>query len=43
MDLLTLFDRVHSEERCVEYLEGLRWPKGVRCPRVATRVRYPVS
>ena len=33
MDLLTLFDRFHSEERCVEYLEGLRWPKGVRCPR----------
>ena len=33
MDLLTLFDRFHSEERCVEYLEGLRWPEGVRCPR----------
>ncbi len=33
MDLLTLFDRFHSEERCAEYLEGLRWPKGVRCPR----------
>lgn len=33
MDLLTLLDRFHSEERCLEYLEGLRWPKGVRCPR----------
>ena len=33
MDLLTLFDRFHSEERCAEYLEGLRWPEGVRCPR----------
>ena len=33
MDLLTLFDRFHSEERCIRYLEGLRWPKGVRCPR----------
>ena len=33
MDLLTLFDRFHSEERCAEYLEGLRWPDGVHCPR----------
>ena len=33
MDLLTLFDRFHSEERGIRYLEGLRWPKGVRCPR----------
>lgn len=33
IDLLTLLDRFHSEERCLDYLQGLRWPKGVRCPR----------
>jgi len=33
IDLLTLMDRFHSEERCLEYLQGLRWPNGVRCPR----------
>lgn len=29
-------DTSHSEERCREYLEGLRWPEGVRCPRCSS-------
>ncbi len=29
-------DTFHSEERCHEYLEGLRWPDGVRCPRCSS-------
>lgn len=26
-------DKFHSEDRCREYLEELRWPEGIRCPR----------
>jgi transposase-like protein len=26
-------DRFHSDDRCREYLEELRWPDGVTCPR----------
>lgn len=33
IDLPDLVSRFHSEERCRTYLEGLRWPEGVRCPR----------
>jgi transposase-like protein len=33
MDLTTLIDKFHSEEKCRAYLEELRWPDGVRCPR----------
>ena len=33
IDLMTLMDRFHSEEKCRSYLEGLRWPKGVLCPQ----------
>ena len=33
IDLLTMMGRFHSDERCREYLETLRWPKGVRYPR----------
>lgn len=32
MNLIKLFENFHSEERCREYLEELRWPSGVRCP-----------
>jgi transposase-like protein len=35
IDLLTLMDKFHSEDRCREYLEELRWPDGVFCPRCA--------
>ena len=33
IDLLGLMDRFHSEDKCRKYLEELRWPDGVRCPR----------
>ena len=33
IDLMTLMDRFHSEEKCRSYLEGLRWPKRIECPR----------
>lgn len=33
IDLPTLIAKYGSEERCRAYLEELRWPKGVRCPR----------
>ena len=26
-------DRFHSDDRCREFLEGLRWPEGIHCPR----------
>lgn len=33
MDLMKLMERFHSEEKCREVLEELRWLDGVRCPR----------
>jgi transposase-like protein len=33
MTLTGLVDRFGSEEKCRAYLEELRWPDGVRCPR----------
>ncbi|MBI4216280.1 MAG: IS1595 family transposase [Chloroflexi bacterium] len=33
MNLVKLIDRFHSEEKCLAYLEQLRWPSGVACPR----------
>jgi len=33
MDLMKLFERFGSEEKCRAYLEGLRWPDGIRCIR----------
>ncbi len=32
-DLPELIERFGSEDKCHAYLEGLRWPDGVRCPR----------
>lgn len=32
-NLAELIERFGSEDRCHEYLEDLRWPDGVRCPR----------
>src|SRR6266480_749055 len=37
MDLPSLVEQFRSEEKCREYLEGLRWPDGVSCPRCASR------
>ena len=33
MDLVTLFDTFDTDEQCRAYLEMLRWPDGVVCPR----------
>lgn len=33
INLVELIDRFHSEERCRNYLEELRWPDGLKCPR----------
>ncbi len=33
MNLVELVDRFASEDACREYLEELRWPNGVACPR----------
>ena len=41
MNLMRLMDDFHSEERCRDYLESLRWPDGVACPRCGdTKVYY---
>jgi transposase-like protein len=33
MNLPELIEQFQSEDKCREYLEDLRWPDGVRCPR----------
>lgn len=33
MNLCSLIDRFGDDEKCREYLEALRWPSGVACPR----------
>lgn len=33
INLISLIDRFHSEEKCRAYLEALRWPDGATCPR----------
>lgn len=37
MDLPTLMERFGSEDKCRAYLEGLRWPNGVECPRCQSK------
>ena len=36
IDLATLITEYGSEERCRAYLEELRWPDGVMCPRCSS-------
>ncbi len=33
INLVELIERFHDEDRCRKYLEGLRWPDGLTCPR----------
>jgi transposase-like protein len=33
MNLIDLMEQYHSDEKCLQALESLRWPRGVRCPR----------
>jgi transposase-like protein len=36
IDLPTLIERFGSEDKCHAYLEELRWPEGVKCPRCSS-------
>ena len=40
MDLSDLMERFHSDEKCREVLEELRWPNGVACPRCGVLERH---
>ena len=48
LNLVSLIERFHSEEACMDYLEGLRWPDGLAClrcgsisvSRIKTRGQY---
>ena len=33
LDLPTLIERFHDEDKCRTYLEDLRWPDGIACPQ----------
>ena len=33
LNLIDLFNKFGSDDACRQYLEELRWPEGVRCPR----------
>ena len=37
MNLVELIDEFGSEDRCRDYLEELRWPHGVECPRCESK------
>jgi transposase-like protein len=37
IDLPELIERFGSEDKCHDYLEELRWPNGVECPRCASK------
>ena len=41
MDLIKLMDEYHSEEKCREILEQLRWPHGVACILGLCHPRHP--
>lgn len=37
VNLITLFERYHSDEKCREFLEELRWPNGLACPQCGSK------
>jgi transposase-like protein len=37
MNICKLVEEFNSEDKCREYLEGLRWPDGVECPRCQSK------
>jgi transposase-like protein len=37
MNLVQLIEQFGNEERCRKYLEQLKWPEGVTCPRCGSR------
>jgi transposase-like protein/IS1 family transposase len=38
MNLAKLIENFHSEDKCRKYLEELRWPDGIECPRCKSKV-----
>jgi hypothetical protein len=38
MNLMKLVERFRSEDECRAYLEELRWPDGIECPRCGGKV-----
>jgi len=45
VNLVNLIERYHNEDKCRDYLEELRWPNGIACPRCGSlsvsRVQSP--
>ncbi len=37
VNLVNLIERYHNEDKCRDYLEELRWPDGVTCPRCGSK------
>ena len=37
INLISLIERYHNEDKCHDYLEELRWPDGVTCPRCGSK------
>ena len=37
VNLVNLIERYHNEDKCRDYLEELRWPDGVACPRCESK------
>ena len=42
MNLMKLFDKFDTDEKCRDYLESLRWPSGVACLRCGDMAVDPV-
>jgi transposase-like protein len=42
MNLVELVQKFADEEKCRAYLEALRWPKGVKCPRCKAEKVYRI-
>ena len=43
LNLVSLMDRFHSDEKCLDVLEDLRWPGGVCCMRCGDTAVHPVT
>ena len=43
MNLIDLMERFGSDEKCRQYLEHLRWPDGITCPRCESEKCYYTS
>jgi transposase-like protein len=43
MTWMELEQRFHDETDCLAYLQALRWPEGLRCPRCASQRTWPMK